>query len=192
MAHIDPKPAHGAGLFVRFVYWLAKRRFGRVPVPLGIMAYSTKVLQAVGGYEMAAEKTRAIAPRLKALAELKTATIVGCRFCIDIGSSLAASHGITPDELRDIPSFQDSPRFTALEKQVMEYAVLMTEAPMVVPRRTFDVLLGALGTPAMVELTAAIAWENFRARFNHAFGAKEEGYSEHMVCMLPAAQERSA
>src|SRR5688500_10952643 len=136
---------------------------------------------------MAAGKTRAIAPRLKALAELKTATIVGCRFCIDMGSSLAAAHGITPDELRDIPSFADSPRFSALEKQVLQYAVLMTEAPMVVPRRTFDMLLGALGTPAMVELTAAIAWENFRARFNHAFGAKEEGYSEHMVCMLPPA-----
>jgi AhpD family alkylhydroperoxidase len=153
MAHIDPRPAEGAGLFTRFVYWLAKRRFGRVPVPLAIMAYSNKVLQAVGGYEMAAEKTRAIAPRLKALAELKTASIVGCRFCIDIGSSLASKHGISADELREIPCFEDSPRFTALEKQVLRY---------------------------------------FRARFNHAFGAKEEGYSEHMVCMLPAATERSA
>jgi len=30
----------------------------------------------------------------------------------------------------------------------------------------------------MVELTAAIAWENFRARFNRGFGIEAEGFSE--------------
>lgn len=185
MAHIDPKPAAGAGLLVRLVYWIARRRFGRVPTPLGIMAHSGRVLSAAGAFEMAAEGTRAIAPRLKALAELKTATIVGCRFCIDIGSSLAAQHGITPDELRELPSYDRSPRFTRLERLVLDYAVAMTEAPMVVPKPLFTELLAALGTPAMVELTAAVAWENFRARFNHAFGAEEEGYSTQMACLLP-------
>jgi hypothetical protein len=33
----------------------------------------------------------------------------------------------------------------------------------------------------------AIAWENFRARFNQAVGATEEGFSEGTVCLLPAA-----
>ena len=34
----------------------------------------------------------------------------------------------------------------------------------------------------MVELTAAIAWENFRARFNRGFGIEAEGFSVGAVC----------
>ena len=185
MAHIASRPARGSGLFVRLVYWVARRRFGRVPAPLGIMAHSRRVLAAVGGFEVAAGNTRAIAPRLKALAELETARLVGCRFCIDLGSALANEHGISADELLDLPSAASSPRFTALEKRVLDLAAAMSTAPMVVPRPLFDALIAELGTPAMVELTAAIAWENFRARFNHTFGAEEEGYSAQRVCLLP-------
>jgi hypothetical protein len=35
----------------------------------------------------------------------------------------------------------------------------------------------------LVELTAAIAWENWRARFNWAFGLGKEGYSEGAYCV---------
>ena len=38
----------------------------------------------------------------------------------------------------------------------------------------------------MVELTSAIAWENYRARFDHAFGIEAEGFSAGAVCALPA------
>ncbi len=188
MTHIDPRSARGAGLFIRLAYWVARRRLGRVPTPLGIMAHSRRVLMAAGAFELAAERARAIDPRLKALAELKTATIIGCRFCIDIGSSLAAKHGISEDELRDLPRHRDSARFSVLDKQVIDFAVGMTDAPMVVPKPLFDALRAALGVPALVELTAAIAWENFRARFNHAMGAQEEGYSTKMACLLPARE----
>jgi hypothetical protein len=35
-----------------------------------------------------------------------------------------------------------------------------------------------------VELTAAIAWENFRARFNRGFGIDAEGFSEGAACSV--------
>ena len=38
----------------------------------------------------------------------------------------------------------------------------------------------------LVELTATIAWENYRARFDHAFGIGAEGYSEGAFCPMPA------
>ena len=42
----------------------------------------------------------------------------------------------------------------------------------------------------VVELTATIAWENYRARFDHAFGIEAEGFSAGAYCALPvAAQE---
>jgi hypothetical protein len=36
-----------------------------------------------------------------------------------------------------------------------------------------------------VELTATIAWENYRARFDHAFGIEAQGFSEGAFCAVP-------
>jgi alkylhydroperoxidase family enzyme len=55
----------------------------------------------------------------------------------------------------------------------------------------FEALRKHLSPPQMVELTSAIAWENYRARFNHAFGIESEGFSEGAFCPLPAARAPS-
>jgi len=68
---------------------------------------------------------------------------------------------------------------------VLDYAVEMTGTPGGAGGDLFRTLETELGVPAMEELTAAIAWENFRARFNHAVGAEEEGFSAGKVCLLP-------
>ena len=41
----------------------------------------------------------------------------------------------------------------------------------------------------LVELTAAIAWENHRARFNHALGMGYGGFSEGSYCLLAGDSE---
>jgi hypothetical protein len=40
----------------------------------------------------------------------------------------------------------------------------------------------------MVELTSAIAWENYRARFDHAFGIESQEFSAGAFCPLPVAR----
>ncbi len=185
LARLAPRPAQGSGLFVRLAYWFARRRLGKVPVPVGIMAHHRWILAAAGSYELALERASAMDGRLKELAMIKTAMMIGCRFCIDLGAAIASKNGVTEDELRDLLDHQASPRLSARDKAVLDYAVAMTACPMVIDEALFATLLAELGTEAMVELTAAIAWENHRARFNHAFGAKEEGYTERSVCLLP-------
>jgi hypothetical protein len=37
----------------------------------------------------------------------------------------------------------------------------------------------------LVELAAAIAWENYRARFNRVFGIGPVGFSAGAVCAVP-------
>jgi AhpD family alkylhydroperoxidase len=150
------------------------------------------MLSAVAGFELASERGRAAPVRLKELASVKVATLVGCRFCIDIGSSIARGHGVTEEELLDLPSYQKSPRLSELDKQVLDYAVAMTETPVVVPEGLFKALLAELGREGLVELTSAIAWENYRARFNHAVGLKEEGYAGGVVCLLPPPSDAIA
>jgi len=53
---------------------------------------------------------------------------------------------------------------------VLDYAEAMTKTPADVPEELFLSLSTKLSPQQMVELSAAIALENFSARFNRAFG----------------------
>jgi len=67
----------------------------------------------------------------------------------------------------------------------------MTRTPVEVPEALFAKLRELFDEPQLVELTATIAWENYRARFNHAFGIEGEGFSESAFCALPMATAHS-
>jgi AhpD family alkylhydroperoxidase len=192
MTYVEPRPARGAGPFVRFVYWMAHRRLGRVPAPVAVMAHQRAVLAAAMGFELGFERANAVDVKLKELAVLKAASLVGCRFCIDIGSAMAHGHGVSEAKLLALPFHESSDEFTPLERSILDYTVQMTATPSLPDPALVRALERDLGVAGVVELTAAIAWENFRSRFNHAVGAKEEGYSEGMVCLLPLAAEPAA
>jgi 4-carboxymuconolactone decarboxylase len=83
------------------------------------------------------------------------------------------------------------PVFSELEKLVLRYATAMTETPVEVPDELFQALSGHLNAQQMVELTSAIAWENYRARFDHAFGIEAEGFSAGAFCPLPSKASAS-
>jgi alkylhydroperoxidase family enzyme len=68
----------------------------------------------------------------------------------------------------------------------LRYAVAMTGTPVEVPDELFAGLQQHFDPRQLVELTSAIAWENYRARFDHAFGIEAEGFSAGAVCALPA------
>lgn len=84
-----------------------------------------------------------------------------------------------------LADFESSREFNELEKLVLRYATAMTATPVEVPGGLFDALQQHFDERQMVELTSAIAWENYRARFNHAFGCEAEGYSEGAYCPVP-------
>jgi len=81
--------------------------------------------------------------------------------------------------------FENSPEFSDVEKLVLRYAVAMTATPAEIPDELFRAMQAHFDTRQLVELTSAIAWENYRARFDHAFGCEAEGFSEGAFCPLP-------
>lgn len=104
---------------------------------------------------------------------------------MDIGSAVGRAAGVTEEQLADLPRFQESDAFSSLEKDVIAYAAAMTRTPVEVPDSLFAALREQFDDAALVELTAAIAWENYRARFDHAIGIEAQGYSEGAFCVLP-------
>ncbi len=104
---------------------------------------------------------------------------------MDIGSAVGRQAGVTEAQLRDLPVYKESTAFSVLERLVIEYAVEMTKTPVDVPDALFEALRQHFSAAQLVELTAAIGWENYRARFDHAFGIDAQGFSEGAFCVLP-------
>lgn len=69
---------------------------------------------------------------------------------------------------------------------MLAYADALCGTPVEVPKALYDLIHTALGDTGTVELTAAIAYENLRARFNRAFEIGSQGFSEGAFCALPA------
>jgi alkylhydroperoxidase family enzyme len=103
---------------------------------------------------------------------------------MDIGSAVGRNQGVSEQQLLDLDNFETSLAFSELEKLVLRYATLMTETPVQVPDLLFVELRHHSSPQQMVELTSTIAWENYRARFDHAFGIEAEGYSAGAVCAV--------
>ena len=91
------------------------------------------------------------------------------------------------EKIEALGDYAISPLFSDIEKTVLEYTDAMTHTPVEVPDALFQRLREKFNEAQMVELTAIIAWENYRARFNHAFGIEAEGFSEGAYCALPVA-----
>jgi 4-carboxymuconolactone decarboxylase len=105
---------------------------------------------------------------------------------------VSRKQGISEQQLLDLADFEASPASFELEKLVLRYAVAMTETPVEVPEALFAELRKQFSPQQMVELTSAIAWENYRARFDHAFGIEAEGFSAGAVCPVPVGRHRDA
>jgi len=92
---------------------------------------------------------------------------------------------VTEEKLAALAAFESSDALTDEEKLVLRYAVEMTKTPVEVPDALFDELKQRFNEKQLVELTSCIAWENYRARFDHAFGIEAEGFSQGAFCSLP-------
>jgi alkylhydroperoxidase family enzyme len=90
--------------------------------------------------------------------------------------------GVSEQQLADLAAFEESPAFSESEKRVLRFTAALTRTPADIPEELFNSLREHFNPQQLVELTAAIAWENFRARFNRGFGVEAEGFSEATGC----------
>jgi alkylhydroperoxidase family enzyme len=79
-----------------------------------------------------------------------------------------------------LPAWRDSPLFTEPERVALEYAERMTITGQKVDDALFARLKQHFSEAQLVELTAAIALENFRSKFNPALGVEAQGF-----CLIP-------
>jgi AhpD family alkylhydroperoxidase len=187
-----------ASLSAKIAFFFTKRKLSQMAgletagmlEPLRMYAYIPRLLSAIGRLEMAEAKLDILSPRHRALAELKSATTVGCEYCIDLGSQIARGWGLTDEELLAMADYRNAECFSDLDKLILEYATAMSRTPVEVSDELFDALRAHFDNAQLVGLTHIINLGNMRARFNIALGIGSSGFSEGRVCALPDAGSR--
>jgi alkylhydroperoxidase family enzyme len=168
-------PAEITGVFGAMLKRYSRKELGTVPESLGVMWHNRKVLRHFFGFFGKIEKWDKCDEQLKSFAHMAAVANVGCSFCLDYGYFEARNRNIDMEKAREVPRWRESTVFTPLERDVMEYAEAMSAMPPAVTDELSDRLLGQLGAPALVELTAFIAAANMVSRANVALGIEAEG-----------------
>jgi hypothetical protein len=80
VGRIEGVAENKAGPAARFAYWFARRSFGKIPEPLAVVAHHPWLSRGYGFMEFAFQRSRSVDDKLKALASVKVATLIGCPF----------------------------------------------------------------------------------------------------------------
>jgi alkylhydroperoxidase family enzyme len=194
MARIQGVSEKQAGPIVKLVYRFmrtgTKKMTGREAAhgsgiePLEIWARRPKMMTGMGKFQGAVRKGDTVDERLKYLVELKGAQMIGCEFCVDLGSQICRNSGFTDEELLALPRYRESNLFTEVEKLALDYTVAVMRTPVEVTDELFARMKEHFDDEQLVEITALLTVVNLD-RFNAAFGIGSAGFSEGMVCVRP-------
>jgi alkylhydroperoxidase family enzyme len=95
---------------------------------------------------------------------------------MDINASRGMQSGATEAKIRAVEQAATNPLFDETERAALAYAEAMTITGQRVSDELFARVRNHFSEAQMVELTAAVALENFRSKFNVALGIEAQGF----------------
>jgi alkylhydroperoxidase family enzyme len=156
-----------APIVLKPLYMGFKKVAGKIGTSLKVMAHRPSIAWFSNLLGLTIEKSGKVERRIHLLAQLRAAQTVECPFCIDIIPALGKKSGVLTDqEISAVSHYFDSDLFSIREKVALEYAEAISQTPV---KDYFD-------EKQIVELTASIAFENYRARFSHALGIESDNF----------------
>lgn len=84
--------------------------------------------------------------------------------------------GASQEKIAQVAQAATSALFSASERAALEYAEAMTVTGRTVADALFARLRAHFSEAQLVELTSAVALENFRSKFNVALGIEAQGF----------------
>jgi alkylhydroperoxidase family enzyme len=91
--------------------------------------------------------------------------------------------GADEEKVREVPTWRESARFSPMERAALEYAEAMTITGQRVSDELFARVRSFFDEAQVVELSAAVALENFRSKLNVPLGIEAQGF-----CVIPERQ----
>jgi alkylhydroperoxidase family enzyme len=99
---------------------------------------------------------------------------------MDINAARAAEANGSMEKVGELLTWRDSKLFSEAERVALEYAERITYTDQKVDDALFARLRQHFSEPQIVELTVAVAFENFRSKFNPPLGIEAQGF-----CVVP-------
>ncbi len=148
-------------LFIRLLYWVTRRRYGKTPTAFRVM-YARAPF--IGFFSLLLitflEKATTIPGELNALLRLAIANQKGCTFCQDLGLAELVRAGIGTERFADLGDFEGSDAFTDAEKAALAYAGHV-EGSLDVPDAVFERLREHFSERAITEIVWVCAVERY-------------------------------
>lgn len=146
--------------YVRLLFWLQRRHYGRELEPARLWGRTPRVFLAMAAmYGALDRKASPLAPALRALILVRVSQINWCSFCIDLNSATCIKRGVSEEKLEALPHFAESALFDEREKAALAYAEAMTYSD----RRSESAL---------------IAYQNLSSKFNAALNVPAQGFCD--------------
>ncbi len=188
MSHIETPSGFRYPWYVRLLFWLQRRRYGRELEPSRLWGRTPRAFLAMAAmYRALDRKSSPIEPALRSLVQVHVSQLNGCPFCVDLNSASGLERGVAAAKLAALPHHAELELFSEREKAVLAYAEAVTRSdrgpgPAMIERlrRHFD-------DDAIIELTALIAFQNMSSKFNAALGVPAQGF-----CAVPVGSPPKA
>lgn len=148
-------PAPERGPLRRLAYAIGRRRAGELPDVVAAIGHHRRLLLGYGALEEMTARSTRVDERMKSLAEIKVAALIGCEWCLDFGSEVSRRAGVSDRQLRELPAYRDSDAFSPLEKLVLEFAEAATLTPAAVSDELVASLRESFDDEQLVERAAA-------------------------------------
>ncbi|HSP98896.1 MAG TPA: carboxymuconolactone decarboxylase family protein [Candidatus Dormibacteraeota bacterium] len=172
MARLDPP--RRPPLWVRALLAIARWHYGREMRPLQLAAHTPQLLLPFLMTNRFAHGRGTLPADVRLLAMLLVGERNGCHWCIDFGRGLAGER--LRDKALHVCDFETRADFGEAERAALRYADEATRVPVAVADATFAALRAHFDERQSVELTFAVAVENFFNRINAPLGIEAEGF----------------
>jgi alkylhydroperoxidase family enzyme len=176
-------PPQKIPFYLQIGIWIARKVTGRDLLPARLLAWYPKVAISSGILEaLVAHHDGNLDRRILKLVRLQTSFSVACPFCIDMNYYDYTDYGITQSELIALQGhaeIADVKTFSAREKVAIEYAKLMSRAPLAFHPNFIESLKANFTEREIVILASTVAQVNYWARLLQALGVPPAGFSDH-------------
>jgi AhpD family alkylhydroperoxidase len=181
MERIAPVEGKHAPLMLKALNWVSRRWLGQEATPTKILAHNPGFLLPSLTMSRFVQGKAALPPTIRPLVMHLVAEINGCSWCMDFGQAMGMKQGIPAEQFAAVADYATSPLFSPAERAALDYAAAVTQTGAHVSDATFATLKQHFADREIVELTVAIAAENFYNRFNAPLGIESQGF-----CAIPA------
>ncbi len=177
MSHIATPTDFRFTWYVRLLFWLQRRHYGRELEPARLWGRTPRAFLAMAAmYGALDRKSSPLAPDLRSLILVRVSQVNWCPFCVDINSATCLNRGVSEEKLEALPRFDDSTLFDEREKAALGYAEAMTYSDRRSDAALISKLRQYLSDDAIIELTALVAYQNMSSKFNAALGIPAQGF----------------